>query len=156
MLWRCDLAKVCKGIFRMMCHDGSVFPELNIQPRIKYFKIHKPFYLFTVTKRAARVSQASIVMSSFDNNLKWHTLVWTLSSIGHFTHKTESPWLLHFEHSHWLKRRSRSKFASHYAWGTNGVCECKMDVMSTWFLTWHQMDRVIGHLDLFSKTTSWR
>ena len=29
--------------------------------------------------------------------------------------------------SYWWKRRSRSKFApSHYAWGTNGVCECKM------------------------------
>jgi hypothetical protein len=36
--------------------------------------------------------------------------------------------ILHFKHSHWWKRRSRSKFASHYVWGTNGVCECKMDV----------------------------
>ena len=35
---------------------------------------------------------------------------------------------LHFKHSRWWKRRSRSKFASHYAWGTNGVCECKMNV----------------------------
>ena len=34
----------------------------------------------------------------------------------------------HFKHSHWWKRRSRFKFASHYARGTNGVCECKMDV----------------------------
>ena len=40
---------------------------------------------------------------------------------GHFTHETESPWPLHFNHSHWWKRWSRSKFASHYAWGTNGV-----------------------------------
>ena len=31
----------------------------------------------------------------------------------------ESPWPLHFKHSHWWKRRSRSKFTSHYAWGTN-------------------------------------
>ena len=31
------------------------------------------------------------------------------------------------------KRRSRSKLAaSHYAWGTNGACECKTDVKSTW------------------------
>ena len=28
------------------------------------------------------------------------------------------------------------------AWGTNGVCECKMDVKSTWIPTWHQMDHV--------------
>ena len=45
------------------------------------------------------------------------------------------------------KRRSLSKFALHYAWGTNGVCECKMDVSSTWNPTWHQ----IGHLDCFPK-----
>ena len=38
---------------------------------------------------------------------------------GHFTHETESPWPLHFKHSHWWKRLSRSKFASHYARGTN-------------------------------------
>jgi hypothetical protein len=24
--------------------------------------------------------------------------------------------------------------------GTNGVCECKMDVKSTWIPTWHSMD----------------
>jgi len=52
---------------------------------------------------------------------------------GHSTHQTDSPWPLHFKHSHWWKRRTRSKFAtSHYAWGTNGVCECKMDVKSIW------------------------
>jgi hypothetical protein len=70
---------------------------------------------------------------------------------GHFTHETESPWPLHFKHSHWWKRRSWSKFASHYAWGTNGVCECKMDVKSTWIHTWHQMDHVSWSLGLFSK-----
>ena len=49
---------------------------------------------------------------------------------------------------HWWKRRSWSKFASHYTWGTNGVCECKMYVKSTW----HQMDRVSWSLGrLFSK-----
>ena len=46
---------------------------------------------------------------------------------GHFTHKTEGPWPLHFKHSHWWKSWSRSKFTSHYVWRTNGVCECKMD-----------------------------
>ena len=51
---------------------------------------------------------------------------------GHFTRETESPWPLHFKHSHSWKRRSRSKFTSHYAQGTNGVCECMMDVKSTW------------------------
>ena len=48
---------------------------------------------------------------------------------------------LHFKHSHWWKWWRRSNFAtSHYAWGTNGVCECKMDVKSTWTPTWHWMD----------------
>ena len=75
---------------------------------------------------------------------------------GHFTHKTESPWSLHFKHSYWWKRRGRSKFASHYAQGTNGVYECKMDVQSTWVRTWHWMDHVLWSLGLFPKTTTWR
>ena len=65
-------------------------------------------------------------------------------------------WPLHFKHSHWWKRRRWSKFASHYTWGTNGVCECKMDVKSTWIPTWHRMDHVSWSLGLFSKTISWR
>ena len=47
---------------------------------------------------------------------------------GHFTHETESPWPIHFKHSHWWKRQSRSKFAtSHYARGTNGGCMWMQD-----------------------------
>ena len=57
-------------------------------------------------------------------------------------------WPLHFKHSHWWKRWSRSKFASHYAWGTTGVCECKMDVESTWisYLA-SEWTMFHGHLD---------
>ena len=51
-----------------------------------------------------------------------------------------------------LKRRSRSKFASHYTWGTNEVCEWKMDVMSTWLPTWHWMDHVSWSLGYFRKS----
>ena len=69
---------------------------------------------------------------------------------------TESPWPFDFEHSHWWKRRNRSKFASHYAWRTIIVYECKMDVKSTWIPTWHWMDHVSWSLRLFSRTTSWR
>ena len=72
-------------------------------------------------------------------------------SKGHFTHETESPWPIHFKHPQGWKRRSRSKFASHYAWGTNGVCECKMDVKYTWIPTWHQMDHVSWSFGLFLK-----
>jgi hypothetical protein len=31
-----------------------------------------------------------------------------------------------------------------------GVCECKMDVKSTWIPTWHRMDHVSWLLGLFS------
>ena len=57
------------------------------------------------------------------------SLKWSHTTQGHFTHDIESPWPLHFkhEHSHWWKGRSRSKFASHYAWGTNGVCMWMQD-----------------------------
>ena len=41
----------------------------------------------------------------------------------------------HFKNSHRWKRRSRSKFVSHYAWGTNIVYDCKMDVNTTWIPT---------------------
>ena len=34
---------------------------------------------------------------------------------------------------------------------TEATCECKMDVMSTWILTWHRMDHTHGHLDSFQK-----
>jgi len=51
----------------------------------------------------------------------------------------------------WRKRRSLSKFASHYTWGTNIVCECKMVVNSTWIPTWHRMDHVLWSLGLFQK-----
>jgi hypothetical protein len=29
-----------------------------------------------------------------------------------------------------------------YAWEPTELCECKMDVKSTWIPTWHQMDYV--------------
>ena len=38
---------------------------------------------------------------------------------GHFTHKIEGPWALHFKYSHWWKKWSWSKFPPHCAWGTN-------------------------------------
>ena len=54
-----------------------------------------------------------------------------------------------------MRRLSWFKFASHYARGTNKVCECKMHVKSTWSPIWLQMDKV--SLGLFSKTgRPWR
>ena len=73
-------------------------------------------------------------------------------SKGHFRHETESLRPLQFKNFHCGERRSWFKFASHYAWGTNWVCECKMDVEPTW----HQMGHVSWSLGLCSKTTSWK
>jgi hypothetical protein len=81
----------------------------------------------------------------------WRFPNFNVRSKGHLTHETESPWPLHFKHSHWWKRHNWSKFAPHHAWGTNGGSECKMDVKSTWIPTWYQMDHVNGHLDYFQK-----
>ena len=80
----------------------------------------------------------------------------TINTKGDFIHEIDNPWPLPFEHSHQWKRWSWSKFASHYTWGTNGVCECNMDVKSTHTPTWHRMDHVSWSLRLFKKTTSWR
>ena len=49
------------------------------------------------------------------------------------------------------KRRSRSKFASHYAWGTNGVCECRMDVKFTRIPTCNRLDHAFWLLGFFLK-----
>ena len=99
-------------------------------------------------------NQPSSLVPTFGSKSKVHEGVfWTLRATSH---ETESPWPLHFKHSHWWKGWSRSKFASHYAWGTNGVCECKIDVKSIWIPTWHRMDHVSWSLGLFWKPTSWR
>ena len=62
---------------------------------------------------------------------------------GHFTHETESPWPVHLQHSHWWRRWSRSKFASHYARGINGACECKVDgtpnAHNRWFILFYHV-----------------
>ena len=78
----------------------------------------------------------------YTHHIKVFCMVHSKLTEGHSTHETESPWPLHFKHSHWWERRSRSKFSSHYPWGTNGVCECKMDVKSTWIPTRHRLDCV--------------
>ena len=96
---------------------------------------------------------ASVILRSLECTMVDYVL--TLSK-GHFTHETKCPWPLHFKHSHWWERWKLSKFASHYAWRTNGVCGCNMDVMSTWSPTWHRMDHVSWSLGLLSITTSWR
>ena len=38
-----------------------------------------------------------------------------------------------------------------HAWGTNGSCECKVDVKSTWIPKWHRMDHVAWSVGLFSE-----
>ena len=50
-----------------------------------------------------------------------------------------------------VERAEHVKFASNYAWRSHIVCECMMDVKSTWILAWHQMDHVSWSLGLFTK-----
>ena len=78
--------------------------------------------------------------------------IYTSLPQAHSTHETESPQPVHFKPSDWWKRRTWYKVTSHYTWGTNGVCGCKMDVKSTWTPTWHRMDHVSWSLGSFSKT----
>ena len=77
------------------------------------------------------------------------------------SHEAKSLWPLHFKHSHWWKRWSRSKFAWHYSRGTHIVCECKMDVkvyMDS-YMTWNATSPCFmfhGHLDNFQTPPLWR
>ena len=50
---------------------------------------------------------------------------------GHFTHEIESLWRDHFKLSDRWKKVELVQVRSNYTWGTNRVCECKMDVKST-------------------------
>ena len=110
--------------------------------------------------QVAQVSSTQIwIIKSPLSTFRWTRLLWFPNTRGPLHTRDWEPVTitnLHFKHSRWWKRRRQSKFTSHYAWGTNGVCECKMDVKSTWIPTWHQMDHVSWPLGLFSKTTSWR
>ena len=65
-------------------------------------------------------------------------------------HETERPWPLHFKHSYWWKRRSRSKFKLHTMLEApmKYVNPKWMDVKSTWIPTWHRMDHVSWSLIL--------
>ena len=57
------------------------------------------------------------------------------------------------KHSPWWKRWSLSKIASHYyAWGTTGLCECKMDV-KIYVESYVAIEWIMfrGHLDCFQK-----
>ena len=86
----------------------------------------------------------------FVHQCKWEIVPsYTDHVLGPLPHETEGPWPIQFKNSHWWKRRSWSTFASHYAGGTNGASECKMDVKS-------QMGHVSWSHGLFSKTTSWK
>ena len=61
------------------------------------------------------------------------TISWS-QLLAHVWSSPKGPWPMHFKHSHWWKRRSWSKFTSHYGWGTNKVRGCKMDV--SWDCLW--------------------
>ena len=52
---------------------------------------------------------------------------------GHFTHDTRLRARDHCTSSPLIGGEAEPvKFASHYVWGTNGVCQCKMDVKWPW------------------------
>ena len=78
----------------------------------------------------------------------WNSMQWWDMKQGQFTHKTESPWPFYSKHSHWWKRRSLSKFASHYS---------LRDEQRMWMQSLHRFLHGIewimvhGHLDYVQK-----
>jgi hypothetical protein len=60
-----------------------------------------------------------------------------------FTHETESPWPVHFEHSRWWKRRSpvQVRFTLRLR-GQRSMWNARLDVKSAWIPTWHRLDHV--------------
>ena len=127
-----------------------------LNPKLVRMKFSQKFHC-SVTKHLVNITiwhdvwTMAPTYSEFMIYAETARLVLLLESLmlGPFTHETESPWPLHFKHSHWWKRWSQSKFASHYTWGTNGVCECKMDVSLHGFLCGIEWIMVHGHLNYF-------
>ena len=85
-------------------------------------------------------------------------LQWALGIIRTFLRATSHTRLrardrsLHFKHSHWWKRRSRTKFASHHTWGANGVYKWMQDGIKVFlhgFLHGIEWIMFYGHLDYF-------
>ena len=68
---------------------------------------------------------------------------------GHFTHKTKSPWPLHFKQSHWWKRRRWSKLALHHACGASGVCMWMQDGCEVYVDSYMALKWIMFHLDYF-------
>jgi hypothetical protein len=150
----CSVSSNAQLIMRIAKHTGS--QPVSIMNRISI--MNWVSYLMQCHEQggAGELNYKVESMPKLNTTIIWHLSLSGMWLMALFIHETESPRPLHFKHSLWWKRRSRSKFASHYAWGTNKVCECKVVVKSTWTPTWHQMDCVSWSLGLFSKTTSWR
>ena len=71
---------------------------------------------------------------------------------GHFTHETESPWLLHLKHSHWWKRRSRSHLLHATLEGPTEYVNARWDVSLCGFLHSIEWIMVSWSLGLFLKS----
>ena len=92
--------------------------------------------------------------------------MWVFHSLP-LLHLKEKLSLLWYE-DHYMRPRARDRYTSSTLiggkggpgrnWlpttleGPTGVRECNMDVMSTYILTWHQMNNVSCHSDYFSKS----
>jgi len=97
-----------------------------------------------------------ITLNSFGGVVRWpwDTFFWVLTIswsqlLARVWSGPKGPWPLHFKHSHWWKRRSQSKFTSHYGWRTNKVSGCKnlglsLNTYLGSILRW-PLDTFLGH-----------
>jgi hypothetical protein len=81
---------------------------------------------------------------------------WSQTFIATSTHKNREPVTIILQALSLVEMAEpvQVRFTLLYARGTNTICECKMDVKSTWIPTWHQMAHVSWSFGLISKTTT--
>ena len=149
---RCTIRWPPIGSFMFQVWNAIKFPFQLEDPTLEHMKctggginlmLHHAIPWSTLDQRAQhsrRYPDTGVIFLFFLSS-EMHENNHVLEVEGRFIHDIESPWQLHFKHSHWWKmRRSRSKFVSHYAQGTNGVYKWMQDVCKVY------MDSYKNHL----------
>ena len=98
--------------------------------------------IFSVVKTITNLMNVYILNNAYQTrcsrNMSLHVLCW----LGPLHTQDWEPMTLTLQALSLVEKVEPVKITSHYAWGTNEVCECKMDAKSTWIPTWYRMDHV--------------
>ena len=135
----------------MLC--TKVAPKIDMLNLVMYLigHLHLSGMLFGVAPRTD-INKSMCFLKKKDNHFRLSCQYISKGPIGPFNeHKNchfDNEYDIHISYEYC---KNRSKFASHYARGTNGVGECKMDVKSMESYIGIKWIMFHGHSDYFQK-----